>query len=243
MLELVQMADFAKRMPSQLSGGQRQRIAIARALAPEPSCCCWMNRWARWICSSAARCSLNSSACKRSWASPSSTSPTIRKRPSTCPTASRSCAAGAFEQLGTPEEIYDEPKTHYVAQFIGRSTILSGRVGSRRKGYGGHPRRMRQLHGGRFPRAAFRGRGLRNLRAHGADARLPVPVEGFQLPVTCARRARGRQRADLCHPPRRRGSRCNERRPPQRRAHARQHRLSVLESPRRPRSLGDVPWR
>ena len=36
MLELVQMADFAKRMPSQLSGGQRQRIAIARALAPEP---------------------------------------------------------------------------------------------------------------------------------------------------------------------------------------------------------------
>ena len=43
---------------------------------------------------------------------------------------------------------------------------------------------MRQLHGGRFPRAAFRGRGLRNLRAHGADARLPRAVEGFQLPVT-----------------------------------------------------------
>ena len=36
MLELVQMEDYAKRMPSQLSGGQRQRIAIARALAPEP---------------------------------------------------------------------------------------------------------------------------------------------------------------------------------------------------------------
>lgn len=36
MLELVQMADFAKRMPSQLSGGQRQRIAIARAMALDP---------------------------------------------------------------------------------------------------------------------------------------------------------------------------------------------------------------
>ena len=36
MLELVQMQDFAKRMPAQLSGGQRQRIAIARALAPQP---------------------------------------------------------------------------------------------------------------------------------------------------------------------------------------------------------------
>ena len=37
---------------------------------------------------------------------------------------------GRFEQVGTPEEIYDEPKTHYVAQFIGRSTLLSGRVES-----------------------------------------------------------------------------------------------------------------
>ena len=36
MLELVQMADFAKRMPSQLSGGQRQRIAIARAILKNP---------------------------------------------------------------------------------------------------------------------------------------------------------------------------------------------------------------
>lgn len=36
MLELVQMADFAKRMPSQLSGGQRQRIAIGRALITDP---------------------------------------------------------------------------------------------------------------------------------------------------------------------------------------------------------------
>ena len=36
MLELVQMSEYAKRMPAQLSGGQRQRIAIARALAPQP---------------------------------------------------------------------------------------------------------------------------------------------------------------------------------------------------------------
>ena len=37
MLELVQMSEYANRMPAQLSGGQRQRIAIARALAPEPA--------------------------------------------------------------------------------------------------------------------------------------------------------------------------------------------------------------
>ena len=37
---------------------------------------------------------------------------------------------GRFEQIGTPEEIYDRPKTRYVAQFIGRSTILTGKVKS-----------------------------------------------------------------------------------------------------------------
>ena len=35
---------------------------------------------------------------------------------------------GKFEQIGTPEEIYDAPQTRYVAQFIGRSTILDGTV-------------------------------------------------------------------------------------------------------------------
>ena len=37
MLEVVRLADFAKRMPSQLSGGQRQRVALARALVNHPS--------------------------------------------------------------------------------------------------------------------------------------------------------------------------------------------------------------
>ena len=38
--------------------------------------------------------------------------------------------SGRFEQIGTPEEIYDAPMTRYVAQFIGRSTILTGTVKS-----------------------------------------------------------------------------------------------------------------
>ncbi|MCA0279023.1 MAG: ABC transporter ATP-binding protein, partial [Proteobacteria bacterium] len=36
LLELVQLQDFAKRLPSELSGGQRQRVALMRALAPDP---------------------------------------------------------------------------------------------------------------------------------------------------------------------------------------------------------------
>ncbi|MFY7929319.1 MAG: ABC transporter ATP-binding protein [Oligoflexus sp.] len=36
-LDLVQMSDFAKRLPAQLSGGQQQRVALARAIAPRPT--------------------------------------------------------------------------------------------------------------------------------------------------------------------------------------------------------------
>ena len=36
LLALVQLEDFADRMPAQLSGGQRQRVALMRALAPDP---------------------------------------------------------------------------------------------------------------------------------------------------------------------------------------------------------------
>ena len=86
---------------------------------------------------------------------------------------------GRFEQIGTPEEIYDEPKTHYVAQFIGRSTILDGTVESGRPKHGSHPRRVRQLQGGRFPRASDCGGILRGLRAHGAHARFVRADRGF----------------------------------------------------------------
>ena len=91
---------------------------------------------------------------------------------------------GRFEQLGIPEEIYDEPKTHYVAQFIGRSTILSGRV----EAVGKDTAVIRGACGS-FTADASRAR-----LSAGEDCEIcvrtermrvsPVPVEGFQLPVT-----------------------------------------------------------
>ena len=91
---------------------------------------------------------------------------------------------GRFEQLGTPEEIYDEPKTHYVAQFIGRSTTLSGRV----EAVGRDTAVIRGACGS-FTADASRAR-----LSAGEDCEIcvrtermrvsPVPVEGFQLPVT-----------------------------------------------------------
>ena len=130
MLELVQMEDYAKRMPSQLSGGQRQRIAIARALAPEPELLLLDEPLGALDLQLRRQMQLE---LKRLQKKLGITFVYITHDQEEAINMSDRIAVmrgGRFEQLGTPEEIYDEPKTHYVAQFIGRSTILDGTVES-----------------------------------------------------------------------------------------------------------------
>ena len=130
MLELVQMEDYAKRMPSQLSGGQRQRIAIARALAPEPELLLLDEPLGALDLQLRRQMQLE---LKRLQKKLGITFVYITHDQEEAINMSDHIAVmrgGRFEQIGTPEEIYDEPKTHYVAQFIGRSTILDGTVES-----------------------------------------------------------------------------------------------------------------
>ena len=79
-LELVRMSDFAKRRPAQLSGGQQQRVALARALVLRPRCCCSTSRSVRWTRSCASSCSWSCARCSARSASPSSTSPTTKRK-------------------------------------------------------------------------------------------------------------------------------------------------------------------
>ena len=130
MLELVQMEDYAKRMPSQLSGGQRQRIAIARALAPEPELLLLDEPLGALDLQLRRQMQLE---LKRLQKKLGITFVYITHDQEEAINMSDRIAVmrgGRFEQIGAPEEIYDEPKTHYVAQFIGRSTILDGTVES-----------------------------------------------------------------------------------------------------------------
>ena len=130
MLELVQMGDYAKRMPVQLSGGQRQRIAIARALAPEPALLLLDEPLGALDLQLRRQMQLE---LKRLQKKLGITFVYITHDQEEAINMSDRIAVmrgGRFEQIGTPEEIYDEPKTRYVAQFIGRSTLLSGRVES-----------------------------------------------------------------------------------------------------------------
>lgn len=150
---------------------------------------------------------------------------------------------GRFEQIGTPEEIYDEPKTHYVAQFIGRSTILDGTVES----VGRNTAVIRGACG------SFRVDASRALLIAEESCEVcvrtermrasSVPIEGFDLPATVRERDMAGGASDLCHAEKRGGSRRHKRRPPERRAQAGQHGLPVLESGAGRRHWGDFPWR
>ena len=128
MLELVQMSGFRKRMPPQLSGGQRQRIAIARALAPQPELLLLDEPLGALDLQLRRQMQLE---LKRLQQALGITFIYITHDQEEAVNMSDRIAvmrAGRFEQLGTPEEIYDAPQTRYVAQFIGRSTILEGEI-------------------------------------------------------------------------------------------------------------------
>lgn len=130
MLDLVQMSDHAGRMPSQLSGGQRQRIAIARALALEPELLLLDEPLGALDLQLRRQMQVE---LKRLQKQLGITFIYITHDQEEAVNMSDRIAvmrSGRFEQIGTPEEIYDAPMTRYVAQFIGRSTILTGTVTS-----------------------------------------------------------------------------------------------------------------
>ena len=128
MLEMVQMSGYAKRMPAQLSGGQRQRIAIARALALQPQLLLLDEPLGALDLQLRRQMQVE---LKRLQKKLGITFIYItHDQEEAVNMSDRICVMkdGKFEQIGTPEEIYDAPMTRYVAQFIGRSTIFTGKV-------------------------------------------------------------------------------------------------------------------
>ena len=172
MLELVQMESYRKRMPAQLSGGQRQRIAIARALAPEPQLLLLDEPLGALDLQLRRQMQVE---LKRLQKKLGITFIYITHDQE---------EAGRFEQLGTPEEIYDAPGTRYVAQFIGRSTILTAKV---ERVDGGTA--LARNENGCFPvdatRASLRAGETIELCVRTERMRASAtPVEGFDLPAT-----------------------------------------------------------
>ena len=123
MLELVQLKGFEKRMPDQLSGGQRQRIAIARAVANEPKVLLLDEPLGALDLKLRRQMQLE---LKRLQKQLGITFIYITHDQEEAINMSDRIAVmheGVFEQIGTPNEIYYQPRTSYVASFVGDANI------------------------------------------------------------------------------------------------------------------------
>ncbi len=124
LLELTGLSGMEKRYPNQLSGGQRQRVAFARALAPNPQVLLLDEPFA--AIDAKVRTEL------RSWLKEMVEKLGITSifvthdQDEAVEVADEIIITnhGRIEQMGTPFDIYKAPATPFVAQFIGRSSVV-----------------------------------------------------------------------------------------------------------------------
>ena len=128
MLELVQLPGYEKRKPSELSGGQRQRVAIARSLVNNPKVLLLDEPLGALDLQLRRAMQLE---LKRLQKKLGITFIYITHDQEEAINMSDRIAVmnkGTFEQIGTPDEIYNHPKTSYVATFVGNANILKVKV-------------------------------------------------------------------------------------------------------------------
>src|SRR6058998_3307762 len=145
LLELVHLAPWGDQYPDQLSGGQRQRVALARALAPRPKVLLLDEPFGaldarvrqelrRWLDDLHRELGVTSLL-------------VTHDQDEALELANRIVVMheGSIEQVGSPNEIYNDPATAFVAGFVGSASVLNGHVveghvqfGEHRVGGAGH---------------------------------------------------------------------------------------------------------
>jgi len=134
-LELVHLGGMGERGVDQLSGGQQQRVALARALVVRPKCLLLdeplsnldaklrieMRREIRRIVKEGGLTAIYVTHDQEEALAMADRMAVLNK--------------GTIAQLGTPQEIYREPRTPFVAGFMGETNLLKGKVTEERSGF------------------------------------------------------------------------------------------------------------
>jgi spermidine/putrescine transport system ATP-binding protein len=123
-LELVQLKGFEKRMPNELSGGQRQRVAIARALVNKPKVLLLDEPLGALDLQLRKQMQTE---LKRLQTHLGLTFIYITHDQEEAINMSDRIAVmheGLIEQIGTPAQVYDRPRTSYVARFVAQPILL-----------------------------------------------------------------------------------------------------------------------
>ncbi len=128
MLELVELGGFGRRKPAQLSGGQQLRVALARALINRPQVLLLDEPLGALDLKLRRQMQVE---LKRIQTEVGITFVHVTHDQEEAMTMADTIAvmnAGRVEQLGSPEQLYEHPRTRYVANFLGQSNCLDGAV-------------------------------------------------------------------------------------------------------------------
>ncbi len=134
MLELVQLAQFAARKPSQLSGGQQQRVALARALAPQPKVLLLDEPLSALDLKLRKAMQLELKHLQRETGITFIFVTHDQEEALTMSDRIAVMSAGELQQLGDPTDIYERPHNMFVADFIGETNLLEVSIDGIRDG-------------------------------------------------------------------------------------------------------------
>ncbi|NJP10822.1 MAG: ABC transporter ATP-binding protein [Leptolyngbyaceae cyanobacterium RU_5_1] len=127
-LRLIKMDAFAKRFPVQLSGGQQQRVALARALVNRPAVLLLDEPLGALDLKLRKEMQVELSNLHRKLGL---TFVLVTHDQEEALSLSDRIAVmnqGMIEQIGSPDQIYEQPKTPFVADFIGDTNLLHGKI-------------------------------------------------------------------------------------------------------------------
>lgn len=126
LLDLVGLAGFASRMPGELSGGQRHRVALARALAPKPDVVMLDEPFSALDASLRGEVRAQVRQVLRSTGTTAVLVTHDQDEALSMADQVIVLAEGRLEQDGTPAEVYAQPRSPWVARFVGGAVTLHG---------------------------------------------------------------------------------------------------------------------
>ncbi|WP_173949124.1 ABC transporter ATP-binding protein [Microvirga terrae] len=134
MLRLVQLEKLARRYPSQLSGGQRQRVALARALAKKPKVLLLDEPLGALDKKLREETQFELMDIQHELHMTFVVVTHDQEEAMTMADRIAVMDHGRIVQVATPGEIYEQPKTRFIAEFVGDVNILEGHVQGRENG-------------------------------------------------------------------------------------------------------------
>ncbi len=133
-MSFLELKDYGHRYPGQLSGGQRQRVALARALAPDPVLLLLDEPLAALDAKLRGQVQCELKSIQRQTDKTFCFVTHDQDEALTMSDRIIVMNIGKVEQDGSPEELYFQPATRFVADFIGETNFLNGKLISQENG-------------------------------------------------------------------------------------------------------------